>query len=71
MLEGKDIAAIRKSLGLSPGRFAALLDVCENTVRRWEIGDRHPRWETMEKINKLAEEANGNGKAHPNGKKRT
>lgn len=54
MLNAQDIRAIRISLGLNPTQFAARLNVSENTVRRWEIGDRRPRWEKMEEINHLA-----------------
>lgn len=39
---------------LIPCRFAALLGVAENTVRRWEIGDRHPRVQHYRKLKQLA-----------------
>ncbi len=55
MLTPENIRDIRKKLGLSPTQFAAKIGVSENTVRRWEIGDRHPRWNTMALINGLAE----------------
>jgi DNA-binding transcriptional regulator YiaG len=53
MLDAKGIRTIRESLGLTQTQFAAALGVTENAVRRWEYGDRHPRWETMEKINTM------------------
>lgn len=40
-----DSVAIRKlrlGLGLTPTQFAVKVGVSENSVRRWEIGDRHP-----------------------------
>lgn len=67
MLNGQDIAAIRKKRGQSPTQFAAFLGVSENTVRRWEIGDRHPRWDMMERLNQLANE-NGTNGHHRKGK---
>lgn len=57
MLNGKQIREVREMLKMSPTGFAAHLGVSENTVRRWEIGDRHPRWEMMERINKIADDA--------------
>jgi DNA-binding transcriptional regulator YiaG len=56
MLTATDILASRKALGLKQREFAARLKVSLNTVQRWELGDRHPRWETMREINRLAEE---------------
>jgi DNA-binding transcriptional regulator YiaG len=54
MLDSQGIKAIREALGMTQTQFAAALGVTENAVRRWEYGDRHPRWETMEKINAMA-----------------
>jgi len=54
MLTPDQIKRIRKALGMNSTEFASLLGVTQNTVARWEIGDRHPRWEMMEKINNLA-----------------
>mgnify|MGYP001560164055 CR=1 FL=1 len=39
--------------GPNTTQLATKLGVTENTVRRWEIGDRHPRWETMAALVKL------------------
>jgi DNA-binding transcriptional regulator YiaG len=58
MLDAKQIKAIRESLGMTQTQLAATLGVTENAVRRWEYGDRHPRWDTMQRINDLA---SGNG----------
>src|SRR6185295_14209773 len=55
MLTAKDIRSIRIFLKLNPTDFASRLRVSEKTVRRWEIGDRRPRYEKMEEINKLLE----------------
>jgi DNA-binding transcriptional regulator YiaG len=57
MFTGKQIAAIREALGMSRTQFAALLDVSEGAVWRWECDDRHPRFDTMRKINELAKQA--------------
>ena len=57
MLNANQIRAIRKKLGLSQTAFSQRLGVTQNTVARWEIGDRHPKWDMMEKICGLAEEA--------------
>lgn len=54
MYNGKQIKEIRKSLGLTPKEFAALLGVSEGAISLWESEKRHPRWETMQRINKLA-----------------
>ena len=37
-----DVAAMRKKLGLSQDRFAAVFCVSPSTVRNWEQGRRHP-----------------------------
>ena len=57
MFTPQDIATIRKTLGLTATEFAYELGISENTVRRWEMGDRHPRYKMMEKLNKLNEKA--------------
>jgi DNA-binding transcriptional regulator YiaG len=53
MFTSKEIAAIRLSLGMTPAQFAFAMGVSENTVRRWEIGDRHPSYKRMESLDKL------------------
>jgi transcriptional regulator with XRE-family HTH domain len=57
MLTGKTIRALRLKLGMTGIELANKLGVTENAVRRWEMEDRHPRWETMEKLNELADKA--------------
>ena len=47
------IKKIRKSLGLTATEFAAKLGVTENTVRRWEGGQRHPRYAELLRIHKM------------------
>lgn len=54
MITPTHILAIRTAMGLSQTQFAGLLDVVENTVRRWEKGSSHPTYETMEELNDLA-----------------
>jgi DNA-binding transcriptional regulator YiaG len=55
LMTKEQIILLRKTMGLSPTRFAVMLGVTENAVRRWEMGDRHPRWETAERMNELWE----------------
>ena len=62
MFTPEEIRALRKELALSGSEFAKLLGVGENTVRRWELGDRHPRWEMMKRMNELRDEHRANGK---------
>jgi len=37
-----DVAVLRKKLGLSQDRFAAIFGISSKTVRNWEQGLRHP-----------------------------
>lgn len=53
MLDSKEIRSIRESLGWSRAQLAAHCDVTEYAVRLWENGTRHPRWDSMVKINSL------------------
>jgi DNA-binding transcriptional regulator YiaG len=53
MITSQQIKALRIGLGLTPTQFAAAVGVTENAVRRWEIGDRHPRWENLVELEKL------------------
>ena len=46
-----------EKLGLTATEFAYEPGISENTVRRCENGDRHPRYKMMEKLNKLNEKA--------------
>ena len=57
MFTPEQIAAIRKALGLSVAEFAKMLDVVRNAVYFWESGQRHPRFETLVRLNDLAKRA--------------
>ena len=37
-----DVASLRKRLGLSQDKFAAIFGISAKTVRNWEQGVRHP-----------------------------
>lgn len=54
MFTSNEIRDLRKSLKMSAMQFAITLGVTENAVRRWEMGDRHPRYDTLVKMNELA-----------------
>ncbi len=56
MYTPEEISALRKRLGLTHTEFAARIGVCENTAIRWQMGDRHPSYKCLVKLNKLAEE---------------
>ncbi len=51
MLTAQQITALRLKMGVTITRFAADLNVTEHAVRRWEKGERHPKWEHMAKLN--------------------
>lgn len=53
MFTPAQIREIRQALKMNSTQFATLLGVTANAVSRWEIGDRRPRWETMEEMNRL------------------
>lgn len=42
MVRDVDVAVLRKRLGLSQDRFAAIFGISAKTVRNWEQGVRHP-----------------------------
>jgi DNA-binding transcriptional regulator YiaG len=56
MLTAEQIRELREKLGLTPTGFGAMLGVSDNTVRRWELGDRNPKHDTMVRLNELAKE---------------
>jgi transcriptional regulator with XRE-family HTH domain len=56
MFTPEKIRVLRKALGFNTTQFAAVLGVTANAVDRWEAGERHPRYETMVKMNELADE---------------
>jgi DNA-binding transcriptional regulator YiaG len=57
MLTASQIAAIRRALNMSPTEFAFRLGVSASAVCYWEKGLRHPKFDTMKKINNLARKA--------------
>jgi putative transcriptional regulator len=61
MFTPSQIRDIRKKLGMSPTQFAAAVGVSENTVRRCEIGDRHPRYDALVRLNEFVGD-NGSSK---------
>lgn len=50
---GKKITAARENLNISRPQLAKLLNVQTNTVWRWEIGERNPDYDTLERISKI------------------
>jgi DNA-binding transcriptional regulator YiaG len=56
MLTPKEIRGIRNAMGLSASEFAARNDVTEDTVWKWERGDRHPTYKRMLRLNELRDE---------------
>jgi putative transcriptional regulator len=62
MLKPQQIRAIRLALGLKPTEFAGRIGVSDNTVRRWEIGDRRPSGAALTILRQLADEAAAKGK---------
>ncbi len=50
MVTPLSIKTLRTSLGMNTTQFGSLVGVTANAVARWEIGDRHPRYETALKI---------------------
>ena len=39
---GTEVARVRRTLGLSQSKFAALLGISANTLKNWEQGRRRP-----------------------------
>lgn len=66
MLTGEEIKSIREKLNWSSTEMGAYLGVTAAAIWYWETGERHPRWDTMVKINDLREKFNrGEIKAKP------
>ena len=42
MVRDVDVASLRKRLGLSQDKFAAIFGISAKTLRNWEQGIRHP-----------------------------
>ncbi len=57
MFTPQEIRAIRLALKLSLREFAERVGAKESAASLWEAGKRHPRFETLVKINALAAEA--------------
>ena len=53
-MKPSDIKGLRQGLGLSQGRFAALVGVASNTVARWERGELGMRPTTARLIEMIA-----------------
>lgn len=54
MLTPSEIRQLRLNLGMTAQKFAATLKVHIDTVFKWERGDRHPTYQKMIELNKLA-----------------
>jgi transcriptional regulator with XRE-family HTH domain len=54
MFTGPEIRELRAALGLTMKQLGARLGVAESTVSLWEASKRHPRFETLVKLNELA-----------------
>ncbi len=57
MLTSQDIRELRVFLEMTPTQLAYTAGVTENTVRRWEMGIRHPTYKHLEKLNDLMAQA--------------
>lgn len=51
--DGKKIRALRDHLMLSQAVLAAVLNTSLSTVRKWEIGDKHPSGPSLKLLNLL------------------
>ena len=51
--DGKKIRALRDHLQLSQSVLAALLNTSLSTVRKWEIGEKHPSGPSMKLLSLL------------------
>jgi len=49
----EEIRALRDHLQLSQSVFAAVLNTSLSTVRKWEIGDKHPSGPSLKLLNLL------------------
>ena len=50
---GTDVVKIRKQLHVSQAVFAHLLNASTSTVRKWEIGEKHPGGPSLKLLNIL------------------
>jgi putative transcriptional regulator len=51
--DSKKIRALRNRLRLSQSVFAAVLNTSTSTVRKWEVGDKHPSGPSLKLLNLL------------------
>ena len=51
--DGRKIRALRDHLQLSQSVFAAVLNTSLSTVRKWEIGDKHPSGPSLKLLSLL------------------
>ena len=61
MLSPKQIRELRLALGLKAPEFAQMMSVTEDTIWRWERGDRHPTYKKMVRLNELWTDATEKG----------
>jgi len=54
-LTGKDVKALRTSMGITQVAFAKQIGVTTVTVSRWEHDHSHPEWRHRKRIYELAE----------------
>ncbi len=53
MLTNVQIRELRLAMGYRAPDFAELFGVAEDTIWRWERGDRHPTYKKMVKLSEL------------------
>jgi len=51
--QSEQIRALRESLKLSQAVLAAVLNTSISTVRKWEVGDKHPSGPSLKLLNLL------------------
>lgn len=51
--QSEQIRALRESLNLSQAVLAAVLNTSLSTVRKWEVGDKHPSGPSLKLLNLL------------------
>lgn len=61
MLTPDQIRQLRLKLGWTRPQMAKRIGVGVQAVYQWEKGITHPRYESLEKLNKLLKEAEGRG----------
>ncbi len=51
--DGEQIKALRERVNLSQAVFASVLNTSPSTVRKWEIGEKHPSGPSLKLLNIL------------------